>query len=243
MAAPTLDEIAVRTMDDILAAVSSSAAAVFILDDMDGRLRLQAQQGRNAATFVDLPSRVASPLAQPRVLFDPARGDGFLAVPLRARNRFCGVAAVAVGGEPKLTLLRVVSLIPAGLTGQDVIEKIRREQLHAARAYLEAAAKEATKAGVTANAVTLPGDPARTIINFAREKGADTIIMNSHGAGGLTGYVFGSVAEKVLRGAECPVMVLHERPTADELWAQEEREEAEFDAMMGASRSALAQKG
>ena len=140
----------------------------------------------------------------------------------------------------QLTLLRVVSLVPEGLTGQDVIEKIRTEQLHGAHAYLETMAQQATKAGVTASSVTLPGDPARTIISFAREKEADVIIMNSHGAGGLTGYVFGSVAEKVLRGAECPVMVLHERPTADELRAQEEREEAEFDAMMGASLSSLA---
>ena len=152
-------------------------------------------------------------------------------------------AALAQRFGAQLTLLRVVSLVPEGLSGQDIIEDIRKEQLHAAHAYLETMAKQAAKVGVTATSVTLPGDAARTIINFAREKEVDTIVMNSHGAGGLTGYVFGSVAEKVLRGADCPVLVLHERPTQEELQAQEEREEAEFDAMMSASLSSFAQKG
>lgn len=139
----------------------------------------------------------------------------------------------------KLTLLRVISLVPEGLSGQDVIDQIRSRQAKTAQEYLQAAAQ---KAGVSAEVIVLPGDAARTILNFAREKDVDTIVLNSHGAGGISGYVFGSVAEKVVHGAECPVLVLHERPTPEELRAQEEREEAEFDAMLAASLSSAAEK-
>ena len=122
MAALTLDEIAVRTLDAVLAEVPSSAAALFILDDTDGRLCLQTQHGGNAATFADLPTRVPSPLALPAVLFDPASGNGFLAVPLRARNRFCGVAAVAAGSEPKLTARQRARLSDIGDRAGELIE-------------------------------------------------------------------------------------------------------------------------
>ena len=52
------------------------------------------------------------------------------------------------------------------------------------------------------------GDPGSEIVHFAKEINADFIIMPSHGRTGITRLLLGSVAERVLRLSECPVIVL-----------------------------------
>jgi universal stress protein A len=55
---------------------------------------------------------------------------------------------------------------------------------------------------VTSNA------PAMTIVSYARETGTDLIIMGTHGRGPLAHLFMGSVAERVVRLAGCPVLVV-----------------------------------
>ncbi len=52
------------------------------------------------------------------------------------------------------------------------------------------------------------GDPGSEIAHFAQEKKAELIVLPSHGRTGLTRLLIGSVAEKVVRLAHCPVLVL-----------------------------------
>ena len=52
------------------------------------------------------------------------------------------------------------------------------------------------------------GRPADTIVRFARERNVDLIIMATHGRTGLEHMVLGSVAEKVVRLAPCPVLTV-----------------------------------
>lgn len=52
------------------------------------------------------------------------------------------------------------------------------------------------------------GHPVRTIVDFARRSKADLIIMGSHGRGGMKRALVGSVAERVVRHASCPVLVV-----------------------------------
>jgi nucleotide-binding universal stress UspA family protein len=52
------------------------------------------------------------------------------------------------------------------------------------------------------------GRPADTIVRLARERNADLIIMATHGRTGLGHAVLGSVAEKVVRLAPCPVLTI-----------------------------------
>lgn len=52
------------------------------------------------------------------------------------------------------------------------------------------------------------GDPGTEIVQYAAEIGADLIVMPSHGRTGFKRLLLGSVAERVVRLAECPVMVL-----------------------------------
>ena len=53
------------------------------------------------------------------------------------------------------------------------------------------------------------GRPADEILAFAEEEKVDAIIIATHGRTGLAHIVFGSVAEKVVRHAKCPVMTVH----------------------------------
>ncbi len=50
--------------------------------------------------------------------------------------------------------------------------------------------------------------PAEEIINFARENQVDLIVMGTHGRSGLSHFLLGSVAEKVIRHMHCPVMTI-----------------------------------
>jgi nucleotide-binding universal stress UspA family protein len=52
------------------------------------------------------------------------------------------------------------------------------------------------------------GDPGHQIVDYAQEVHADMIALSSHGQTGLTRLLLGSVAEKVVRLAHCPVLVL-----------------------------------
>lgn len=58
------------------------------------------------------------------------------------------------------------------------------------------------------------GDPGTEIAEFAREVAADLIVVPSHGHHGLKRVLLGSVAERILRHAPCPVLVLR-RPDAE----------------------------
>jgi nucleotide-binding universal stress UspA family protein len=52
------------------------------------------------------------------------------------------------------------------------------------------------------------GDPATTIVDTAKDKNCDLIVMGTHGWTGLTRLLMGSVAEAVVRRAPCPVLTV-----------------------------------
>lgn len=54
------------------------------------------------------------------------------------------------------------------------------------------------------------GDAASVIVDAAVDEDVDLIVMSTHGRSGLSRWILGSVTEKVLRQAPCPVLVLHE---------------------------------
>jgi universal stress protein A len=56
------------------------------------------------------------------------------------------------------------------------------------------------------------GDAAEAIVQVAREHGIDLIVMSTHGRTGLAHVFLGSVAEKVVRHAPCPVLVTRVQP-------------------------------
>lgn len=57
--------------------------------------------------------------------------------------------------------------------------------------------------------VILAGHPAREIINYAVREDPDIIIIGTHGFTGLDRMIFGSIAEKVIKMAPCPVLIIN----------------------------------
>ena len=53
---------------------------------------------------------------------------------------------------------------------------------------------------------TVPGTPFLEIIRYAKEHDVDLIVMGTHGRSGLAHVLLGSVAERVVRKAPCPVL-------------------------------------
>ncbi len=65
------------------------------------------------------------------------------------------------------------------------------------------------------------GRPADVILTRAKELSADMIVMGTRGTTGLDYFVLGSVAERTLRRAECPVLVVGKQPEPAETSVRE----------------------
>ncbi len=80
------------------------------------------------------------------------------------------------------------------------------------RANAEAQTKEfvakVQDRGVPINVKTLVGEPFSDICQMAEQEHIDVIVMGSHGRTGLSHALLGSVAERVVRHAPCPVLVV-----------------------------------
>lgn len=59
------------------------------------------------------------------------------------------------------------------------------------------------------------GDPSEQIVKYAREDGIDLIVCGTHGRSGFDHALVGSVAERVVRLAPCPVLTVHAAPHAE----------------------------
>ncbi|MFB6219011.1 MAG: universal stress protein [Halobacteriaceae archaeon] len=74
---------------------------------------------------------------------------------------------------------------------------------------VEAVADRAAEAGVEAVTAVVEGDPHREILSYAEAVDADLVVMGTHGRTGLDRYLLGSVAERVVRTADAPVLTVH----------------------------------
>jgi nucleotide-binding universal stress UspA family protein len=74
---------------------------------------------------------------------------------------------------------------------------------------LERTKKELEDAGAkNVSTQLLRGVPASEIVDFAKQMAADLIVMGTHGRTGLEHVIVGSVAERIVRRATCPVLVV-----------------------------------
>ena len=69
-------------------------------------------------------------------------------------------------------------------------------------------AEDILSEGVTPRLVVRVGSPAEEILDVAKEENIDAIVIATHGRTGLAKIVFGSVAQRVVRRATCPVLTI-----------------------------------
>ncbi len=72
----------------------------------------------------------------------------------------------------------------------------------------EARERARAKAAKIEDAVLGSGEPAHVIVDTTHERGADQIVMGARGRGGVSGLILGSVSQKVIHLADCPVTVV-----------------------------------
>jgi universal stress protein A len=76
---------------------------------------------------------------------------------------------------------------------------------------LEGLAKQELKASVQGDTIVRCGSAFNEIVTVAKDLNIDLIIIATHGYGGLKHLVMGSTAERVVRHAPCPVLVVRDR--------------------------------
>jgi nucleotide-binding universal stress UspA family protein len=119
--------------------------------------------------------------------------------------------AAVCGSE--LVLVHVV--VEAAPYGEGAFTMERSRQLYEATRQwaadtLEKWVAEARDTGLRARAVLRSGAPHREIVALATDERADLVVMGTHGRGGLNRMLLGSVADRVVRLAPCPVLTVRE---------------------------------
>lgn len=86
--------------------------------------------------------------------------------------------------------------------------------VEAAQHEMDALVQRKVTPGVSLTGTLIEGYPDEGIARRATEWSADLIVIGSHGRRGLSHVLLGSAAERVLRSAPCPVLVVHSRPVS-----------------------------
>jgi universal stress protein A len=113
---------------------------------------------------------------------------------------------IALHNQAQICLVHV---IPVSLTTSDRCMPItppEYQRFMKPQQRLQELAASLLTRGVVTEIVMGRGDPATEIVRIAKEQGADVIVIATHGNTGWRHFAFGSVAEKVVRLACCPVL-------------------------------------
>ena len=122
--------------------------------------------------------------------------------------------AVALAKESRAELLLVHVLLPPtpfigdGYVSPKTYQELEAAARRAAQRELAKVAARAQKAKARVKAVLVEGVPYDRIARVARSKRADLIVMGTHGRSGLSKFFLGSVAERVISLAPCPVLTV-----------------------------------
>jgi len=132
--------------------------------------------------------------------------------PSRDAMRFASDLCRVYGA--RLTLLHAYAVpgyvLPEGFVaaGPDVLEEIEARTRTTLKEWL-AAAQEAGAQEV--ELVTAMGNAAPEIVLYAKEHPTDLIVVGTHGRTGIVSFLLGSVADKVVHTAHCPVLIVPAR--------------------------------
>jgi len=110
--------------------------------------------------------------------------------------------------DAKLTLVHVVELLRAMgdmELGTTTIEDYNKKRVTHSKELLDQLLEKYPEC----NGEVIIGEIVDEIIDFAEKKEADLIIIGTHGTKGIEKLLLGSVAERVVKGAHCPILVIN----------------------------------
>ena len=109
----------------------------------------------------------------------------------------------------EVILLAVLMSLPMAVGSHQPSLRQAEERTRASmREYLERIATRFRDKGVQAEVVTTEGTPHAEIVRVAEARSADLIVMCSRGRSGASRWLIGSVADRVMRGAGVPVVLV-----------------------------------
>jgi universal stress protein A len=148
----------------------------------------------------------SSPLQLKRILvavdFSPA-----------SKNAFRHAVTLAKNARSELIVLYVVPPAPTrAFTAMDDFPPNGETELSTPEQNLRRLTRSARTEGIeNAKAAVRIGVPSHEIVQAAKESDADLIVIATHGYTGWRHFCIGSTAERVVRSATCPVLVVHEK--------------------------------
>lgn len=124
-------------------------------------------------------------------------------------SRILGTALRVLGPEGKLTMLHVVEWLPAVTEGTFGIYAHRKDiETYKKQALAKLRESERQHPGENLVSIVREGKPATTILETIDELTPDIVVMGTHGRSRLDHLLIGSVAERVLRKAPCPILTV-----------------------------------
>jgi len=123
----------------------------------------------------------------------------------RSGNAFRVACALARDYQARLIVLHV---LPAPVVGYPDGIILTQPEDYRAEARTKLQQLQPTDPSVAVERVLGEGEPATTIVDIAKHKRCDLIVLGTHGWTGLTRLLMGSVAEAVVRRATCPVLTV-----------------------------------
>lgn len=124
------------------------------------------------------------------------------------------VEALAIGcNVSRVTVVRVVTPLhlyggaESGLAPEER-QRVEADSMSVARAYLDRMVKRMADMGISAQSEVLFGNIIDSLVDYASKDGVDLIIIATHGRSGVSRWVWGSVADRTLRAASVPVLMV-----------------------------------
>jgi len=125
------------------------------------------------------------------------------------------VEALAKGCQAKEVILvrafvpfRAVNIGGEYVPNEKEITRIDADFKAEAQDYLEKVAERLNLSGIAARWAILTGKPSEILSDFAKADNCDLIIMATHGRSGVSRWVWGSIADRILRSACVPVLMV-----------------------------------
>jgi nucleotide-binding universal stress UspA family protein len=129
-----------------------------------------------------------------------------------ARAAFARAVAMARAERAELLLVHVMTpvipLMGDGYISPNIYDDMERSMRAHGQTQIDKLVAKAKAAGARARGLLLEGTPADRIVRAARSYHADVIVIGTHGRTGLARVFLGSVAERVVGTAPCPVLTV-----------------------------------
>ena len=128
---------------------------------------------------------------------------------------FATAVTLAKATDAEVMILHVLvpftPLVPEQYIGGATLDQLNANARRWSQQQLAKLTAKAKRGGVRAGGLTMTGDPAEQIVRAARAKHADLVVLGTHGRTGLNRFFVGSVAQRVIASALCPVVTVRGR--------------------------------